>query len=53
MRIEIENVLDDGLPRAYGKEIYEEKCGTLFEHVFEAYQGERRSVFAEVDPANL
>lgn len=45
VRIEIENVLDEGLPRAYGKAMFEEKCGTLFEHVFEAYQGEGRSVF--------
>ena len=45
VRIEIENVLDEGLPRAYGKEMFEEKCGTLFEHVFESYQGEGRSVF--------
>lgn len=38
-------MLDEGLPRAYGKEMYEEKCGSLFEHVFESYQGEGRSVF--------
>jgi type I restriction enzyme, R subunit len=45
VRIEIENVLDEGLPRAYGKELYEEKCGTLFEHVFESYQDQGKSVF--------
>lgn len=48
VRIEIENVLDEGLPHAYGKEMYEEKCGTLFEHVFESYQGEGRSAFSAV-----
>lgn len=47
VRLEIENVLDEGLPRAYTKDLYETKCGVLFEHVFEAYQGERRSVYSE------
>lgn len=45
VRLEIENVLDEGLPRAYGKDVFEEKCGTLFEHIFETYQGEGRTVF--------
>jgi type I restriction enzyme R subunit len=48
VRIEIENVLHEGLPRAYSKETYEEKCGALFEHVFESYQGEGRSAFSGV-----
>jgi len=48
VRLEIENVLDDGLPRAYSKELYESKCDSLFEHVFESYQGEQRSVFTQV-----
>ena len=48
VRIEIENVLHEGLPRAYSKETYEKKCGALFEHVFESYQGEGRSAFSGV-----
>lgn len=47
VRIEIENMLDEGLPRAYTKELYAEKCASLFEHVFESYQGDGRSVFRE------
>ncbi len=35
----IDQVLDDGLPRAYSPEIYREKCGVLFQHVFETYSG--------------
>jgi len=46
VKIAIEEILDDGLPRVYDKEMYASKCNTLFEHVFEAYQGEGRSVFA-------
>jgi type I restriction enzyme R subunit len=32
----IKDTLDEGLPRAYTPEIYEKKCSTLFEHVYEA-----------------
>jgi type I restriction enzyme R subunit len=45
VKIAIEEVLDDGLPRAYSKELFQSKSDALFEHVFEAYQGEGRSVF--------
>jgi type I restriction enzyme R subunit len=30
-------VLDTGLPRAYDKSLYEQKCSVLFEHVYESY----------------
>jgi type I restriction enzyme R subunit len=46
VKIEIENALDEGLPRAYSKEIYEAKCAAVFEHVYQSYQGEGRSVYA-------
>jgi type I restriction enzyme R subunit len=32
----IKDTLDEGLPRAYTPEIYEKKCSTLFEHIYEA-----------------
>jgi type I restriction enzyme R subunit len=35
VRLAIEDVLDDGLPRAYSREVYKQKCSLLFEHVFE------------------
>jgi len=46
VKIEIENALDEGLPRAYSKELYEAKCSAVFEHVYQSYQGEGRSVYA-------
>jgi len=46
VRLAIEDVLDEGLPRAYDKEVYAEKCATLFEHVYESYVGEGKSVYA-------
>jgi type I restriction enzyme R subunit len=35
VRLAIEDVLDEGLPRAYSREVYKQKCSALFEHVFE------------------
>jgi len=46
VKIVIENALDEGLPRAYSKELYEAKCSAVFEHVYQSYQGEGRSVYA-------
>lgn len=39
VKIEIENMLDEGLPQAYSKEIYEAKCSAVFEYVYQSYQG--------------
>lgn len=46
VKIEIENMLDEGLPRAYSKELYEDKCQAVFEHVYQSYQGEGKSIYA-------
>lgn len=46
VKIEIENALDEGLPRAYLKELYEAKCLAVFEHVYQSYQGEGQSVYS-------
>ncbi|MFA6061893.1 MAG: type I restriction endonuclease subunit R [Gallionella sp.] len=46
VKIEIENALDEGLPRAYSKEIYEAKCSAVFEHVYQSYQGEGQNIYA-------
>ena len=37
VRLAIEDELDEGLPRAYSPELYQQKCSTVFEHVFETY----------------
>jgi type I restriction enzyme R subunit len=46
VRLAIEDALDEGLPRAYTPELYQGKVAAVFEHVFESYQGEGKSVFA-------
>jgi type I restriction enzyme R subunit len=45
VRLAIEDALDEGLPRAYSKDLYETKCTAVFEHVYESYQGEGKSVY--------
>jgi type I restriction enzyme R subunit len=46
VQLAIEDALDEGLPRAYSKELYQTKCAAVFEHVYESYQGEGRSVYS-------
>jgi type I restriction enzyme, R subunit len=48
VKIEIENMLDEGLPRAYSKKLYETKCQAVFEHVYQSYQGEGRSIYSSM-----
>jgi len=40
----VKTVLDD-LPRIYTPELYQEKCDLVYRHVFDAYQGEGKSVY--------
>jgi type I restriction enzyme R subunit len=48
VRLAIEDTLDDGLPRAYTPDLYEQKVAAVFEHVFESYQGDGESIFTRV-----
>jgi type I restriction enzyme R subunit len=41
----IQDILDQSLPRAYSKEIYEKKCDTVYQHFYEAYMGQGKSVY--------
>jgi type I restriction enzyme R subunit len=47
VRMAIEDALDEGLPRAYAKDLYQSKCATVFEHVYESYFGDGGSVFRD------
>ncbi len=47
VRLAIEDALDEGLPRAYTKDVYQSKCAAVFEHVYESYFGDGGSVFRE------
>jgi type I restriction enzyme R subunit len=41
----IQDILDR-LPRAYSKELYEQKCEMVYQHFYEAYSGPGKSVYA-------
>jgi len=43
----VKKVLDE-LPRAYTPELYQQKCDTVYQHVYDSYQGEGRSIYAAV-----
>lgn len=45
VRIEIEKMLDSGLPEAYTSELFEQKCGALFQHVLEKYPEPDENVY--------
>jgi type I restriction enzyme, R subunit len=45
LQLAIEDILDEGLPRAYTPELYKGKCKALFEHVYENYLGSGVSVY--------
>ena len=46
LKLAIEDVLDTGLPRAYDKPLYAQKCSALFEHIFESYPERGAGVYA-------
>ena len=46
LRVTIEQRLDQGLPRAYTPELFEQKTTAVFQHVYDAYYGAGRSVYA-------
>ncbi|MCC5805368.1 MAG: type I restriction endonuclease subunit R [Opitutales bacterium] len=45
VRVEIEKMLDEGLPENYTADLFEEKCGALFQHVLEKYPDQGTSVY--------
>ncbi len=46
VRVTIETLLDDGLPRAYTPELFDAKTEAVFQHVYDAYYGAGQSVYA-------
>ena len=43
--ITIEDTLDKGLPDKFVRDIYHQKCGLVYQHVYDSYFGEGRSVY--------
>lgn len=47
VKLTIEDMLDVGLPRAYDKSLYQQKCSALFEHLYESYLERDASVYSD------
>jgi len=45
VRVAIRDVLSDELPDAYSKELYQQKCDLLYQHVYDSYFGQGRSIY--------
>lgn len=46
VRVTIEKMLDQGLPRVYTPQLFEQKAAAVFQHIYDAYFGAGRSVYA-------
>jgi len=46
VRVTIEDIFDRGLPQSYTPELYQEKCETVYQHVYDSYFGAGKSVYA-------
>lgn len=44
--VTIEDVLDSGLPERFTRDIFGEKCTLIYQHIYDSYFGESRSVYA-------
>jgi len=47
VRVAIEEMLDSGLPEKYTVDLFEQKCGALFQHLLEKYPQKDAGVYAE------
>lgn len=45
VKLTIEDVLDQGLPRVYTPDLYKQKCSAMFEHVYESYGDKGASLY--------
>ena len=45
IRYTIETVLNDELPRAYSKKLYKQKCDSVYQHLYDSYYGQGKSVY--------
>jgi len=44
----IQQVLDKELPESYTKDIFDEKCGFVYQHVYDSYYGAGKSIYVQV-----
>lgn len=42
----IQQILDKSLPRSYDPELYQQKCNRVYEHIYENYYGDGKSIYS-------
>ena len=42
----VRKLLDEGLPRSYTPALYERKCDEVYQHIYDSYFGQGRSIYA-------
>jgi type I restriction enzyme R subunit len=47
VQVTIDDILDRGLPEKFTREVYKQKCDLIYQHFYDNYFGEGRSVYAE------
>ena len=47
LKLQIEEALDIGLPRAYTPELYQQKCEAVFSHIEKAYPERELSIYGK------
>jgi len=47
VRVTIEDVLDKGLPEKFTPDLYRQKCDVLYQHFYDSYSGEGKSIYAK------
>jgi type I restriction enzyme, R subunit len=45
VRVTIEKILDKGLPGVFTPQLFEQKSASVFQHIYEAYYGQGKSVY--------
>ena len=43
----VSNILDDGLPQPYTPELFNQKSEAVYQHIYDAYYGEGKSIYTE------
>lgn len=45
VRLTVEQLLADRLPEKYTRQIFADKCNLVYQHIYDSYYGENRSVY--------
>ena len=47
VKLAIQELLDPELPQAYTNELFNQKCEAVYQHIYDSYYGEGKSIYTE------